>query len=188
LEFEKDILKCLDVLKGGGIILYPTDTIWGLGCDATNEEAVKKIYSLKRRSDEKSMIVLVANEKEIFKYVAQPDLSVFHYLETTQKPTTVIYDGAIGFADNLINKDGSIAIRVCKEEFCQHLISRFRKPIVSTSANVSGEPSPKNFSEVNEAVRMKVDYVVQYRQDDKTCSEPSSLIKWEKGKPVVVRP
>jgi len=188
LEFEKDILKCLQVLKGGGIILYPTDTIWGLGCDATNEEAVKKIYSLKRRSDEKSMIVLVANEKEILKYVAQPDLSVFDYLETTQKPTTVIYDGAIGFADNLINKDGSIAIRVCKEEFCKHLISRFRKPIVSTSANVSGEPSPKNFSEVNEAVRMKVDYVVQYRQDDKTCSEPSSLIKWEKGKPVVVRP
>jgi L-threonylcarbamoyladenylate synthase len=188
LESEKDILKCLEVLKGGGIILYPTDTIWGLGCDATNEEAVKKIYSLKRRSDEKSMIVLVANEKEILKYVAQPDLSVLDYLETTQKPTTVIYDGAIGFAGNLINKDGSIAIRICKEQFCKHLISRFRKPIVSTSANISGGPSPKNFSEVNEAVRKKVDYVVQYRQDDKTSSEPSSLIKWEKGKPIVLRP
>src|ERR1043165_79154 len=119
MNFENDILRCLGVLKEGGTILYPTDTIWGIGCDATNQDAVKKVYSLKRRRGEKSMIVLVANEKEILKYVAQPDLSVFDYLETTQNPTTVIYDGAIGLADNLINKDGSIAIRVCKEEFCR---------------------------------------------------------------------
>jgi L-threonylcarbamoyladenylate synthase len=188
MNFENDILRCLGVLKEGGTILYPTDTIWGIGCDATNQDAVKKVYSLKRRRGEKSMIVLVANEKEILKYVAQPDLSVFDYLETTQNPTTVIYDGAIGLADNLINKDGSIAIRVCKEEFCRHLIRRFRKPIVSTSANISGEPSPKNFSEISKEIRVNVDHIVQYRQDDKIPAAPSSLIKWVKGKPVILRP
>jgi L-threonylcarbamoyladenylate synthase len=188
LEFESDILKCLETLKKGGIILYPTDTIWGIGCDATNEKAVKKIYTLKNRPDEKSMIVLVADEGEILRHVTRPDLAVFDYLKTTQKPTTVIYDGAIGFADNLVGKDGSIAIRICKSEFCKHLVRRFRRPIVSTSANISGEPSPKNFSEINEEVRMSVDYVVQYSQDDTTNAAPSSLIKWEKGKAVILRP
>jgi L-threonylcarbamoyladenylate synthase len=117
----------------GGLILYPTDTIWGIGCDATNEEAVKKVFALKRRPDEKSMIILVADERQVLRYVAQPDLKVFDYLKTTQNPTTVVYDGAIGLAANLIGKDGSIAIRICKDDFCRHLIRRFRKPIVSTS-------------------------------------------------------
>ena len=121
------------------------------------------------------------------RYVTQPDLSVFDYLKTREKPTTVIYEGAIGFADNLIAKDGSIAIRVCKDEFCRNLIRRFRKPIVSTSANISGEQSPKNFSEVTEEINMKVDYIVQYRQNDEATAEPSSLIKWEKGKAVILR-
>jgi len=188
LEFENDISKCLDVLKKGGLILYPTDTIWGIGCDATNMDAVKKVFELKRRPDEKSMIILVADEKEILRHVTQPDLRVFDYLRTIQKPTTVIYDGAIGLADNLVGKDGSIAIRICKDEFCRHLIKRFRKPIVSTSANISGELSPKNFSEIDEELKNHVDYVVQYRQDDKTIAAPSSLIKWEKNKAVVLRP
>ena len=187
MNFEDDILKCLEVLRDGGIILYPTDTIWGIGCDATNEDAVKKIYSLKKRPDEKSMIVLVADEKEVLRHVSQPDLEVFDYLKKTQKPTTVIYSGAIGFADNLIGKDGSIAIRICKNEFCKHLIKRFRKPIVSTSANISGEPSPKNFSDISGQIRSNVDYVVQFGQDNKTNAEPSSLIKWEKGKLIVLR-
>ncbi len=187
LEFEKDILNCLETLKNGGTILYPTDTIWGIGCDATNEEAVQKIYALKRRPDEKSMIVLVAGEKEVLRYVSQPDLRVFDYLKTTQRPTTIIYDGAIGLADNLVGKEGSIAIRVCKDEFCRHLIKRFRKPIVSTSANISGQPSPKNFSEISEEIKTNVDHVVQYRQADKTTAEPSSLIKWEKGKAIILR-
>jgi L-threonylcarbamoyladenylate synthase len=178
MGFESDILNCLETLKKGGLILYPTDTIWGIGCDATNAEAVEKIYSLKKRSDEKSMIVLVAGEKEIVKYVAQPDLEIFNYLNTVQKPTTVIYQGAIGLADNLVAKDGSIAIRICQDEFCKHLIRRFRKPIVSTSANVSGERFPKNFSEINAGIRTGVDYVVQYRQNDHTPSAPSTLIKW----------
>jgi len=187
LEFENDILKCLEVLKRGGLILYPTDTIWGIGCDATNEEAVKKVFALKKRPDEKSMIVLVADERQVMRHVAQPDLRVFDYLKTTQKPTTVIYDGAIGLAYNLIGRDGSVAIRVCKDEFCRHLIRRFRKPIVSTSANISGEPSPKNFSEINKAIKGNVDYVVHYRQDDKSIAEPSSLIRWEKGQAIILR-
>ena len=136
VSFDNDIEQCLQVLKSGGLILYPTDTVWGIGCDATNEQAVQKIYTLKQRSDEKAMIVLVADEREILQYTASPDLSVFDYLEQTKKPTTVIYDGAIGLADNLIGKDGSIAIRICKESFCRQLIKRFRKPIVSAPADI----------------------------------------------------
>jgi len=187
LEFENDILKSLEVLKRGGTILYPTDTIWGIGCDATSNDAVQKIYALKKRPDEKSMIVLVANEKELLRYVTQPDLSVFDYLKTIKKPTTVIYQGAIGLADDLIARDGSVAIRVCKDEFCRNLIRRLRKPIVSTSANISGEQSPKNFAEVAEGIKMKVDYIVEHRQNDEAIAEPSSLIKWEKGKAVILR-
>ena len=187
MKFENDILKCLEVLKGGGTILYPTDTIWGIGCDATNEDAVKKIYELKRRPDEKSMIVFAADEKEVLRHVSQPDLEVFDYLEKTLKPTTVIYPGAIGLADNLINKDGTIAIRICRDEFCRHLVKRFRKPVVSTSANISGQPSPKNFSQISDEIKESVDYVVHYRRDDPTQAEPSALIKWEKGKPIIVR-
>lgn len=188
MEFENDILKSLEVLKKGGLILYPTDTIWGIGCDATNRDAIKKIFELKRRPDEKSMIILVADERDILRHVAQPDLSVFDYLKTIKKPTTVIYDGAIGLADTLISHDGSIAIRICKDEFCRHLIKRFRKPIVSTSANISGEHSPKNFPEISEEIKCKVDYIVEYRRDDKTTAEPSSLIKWEKGSAIILRP
>ena len=140
MSFEKDIEKCLKVLKADGLILYPTDTVWGIGCDATNEKAVEKIYALKKRSDEKAMIVLVADERDIMQHVAAPDLSLFDYLDKATKPTTVVYDGALGFADNLVAKDGSIAIRICKDEFCRQLIKRFRKPIVSTSANISGMP------------------------------------------------
>jgi L-threonylcarbamoyladenylate synthase len=188
LEFENDILKCLEVLKNGGTILYPTDTIWGVGCDATNSKAVEKIFSIKKRPNNKSVIVLVAEEKDILRYVAHPDLSVFDHLKTVHKPTTVIYEGAIGLADNLIGKDGSIAIRICREEFCRHLLKRFKKPIVSTSANISGESSPKNFAEINEEIKSSVDYVVEYRQQDRTNAEPSSLIQWQKGKPIIIRP
>ncbi|HKB45144.1 MAG TPA: L-threonylcarbamoyladenylate synthase [Chitinophagaceae bacterium] len=180
MNFENDIINCLKVLKEGSTILYPTDTIWGIGCDATNAKAVEKIYHLKKRADEKAMIVLVADEREVLQYIASPDLHVFDYLQQTSKPTTVIYDDAIGFADNLINKYGTIAIRICKDEFCKHLIKRFRKPIVSTSANISGEPAPKQFSEITGEIKKNVDYVVKYRQHDNTIAEPSSIIKWNK--------
>jgi L-threonylcarbamoyladenylate synthase len=187
MGFEKDIEKCLEVLKSGGLILYPTDTIWGIGCDATNEKAVEKIYQLKKRSDEKAMIVLVADERDVLQHVAAPDLSLFDHLETTIKPTTVIYDGALGFADNLIGEDGSIAIRICHEEFCRSLLKRFRKPIVSTSANISGTSSPQNFKEIAGAIKEGVDYIVNYRQDDDSHSQPSSLIRWVNGKVIVLR-
>jgi len=186
-DFEKDIRKCTDVLGNGGIILYPTDTVWGIGCDATNEKAVEKIYRLKKRSEEKGMIVLVADERDVMQHVAAPDLALFDHLAATVKPTTVIYEGALGFADNLIGKDGSIAIRICKDEFCRNLLKRFRKPIVSTSANISGILPPKNFKEISEAIKDGVDYIVNYRQDDDTHSEPSSLIKWGNGKVTVLR-
>jgi len=188
MNFENDIEKCLEVLRNGGLILYPTDTIWGIGCDATNEKAVAKAYQLKQRSDEKALIVLLADERDVMQYVAAPDLSLFDYLDSATKPTTVIYDGAIGFADNLIGNDGSIAIRICHDEFCRHLLKRFRKPIVSTSANISGMPSPKIFKEVSEEIKNGVNYIVQYRQNDETPAQPSSLIKWDNGKVTVLRP
>lgn len=186
-EFENDIESCLDVLNSGGLILYPTDTIWGIGCDATNEKAVEKVYQLKNRSDEKALIVLVADERDVMQHAAAPDLSLFDFLATTIKPTTVIYDGALGFADNLIGSDGSIAIRICHDEFCRHLLKRFRKPIVSTSANISGMPSPKNFKDISAEIKKGVDFIVQYRQDDDIPSQPSSLIKWDNGKVTILR-
>ena len=188
VEFENDIILSLQVLKQGGLILYPTDTIWGIGCDATNEEAVKKIYALKRRPDEKAMIVLVAEEREVLQYVAAPDLGLFDYLQEAIKPTTVIYDGAIGLADNLVSSDGSIAIRICQEPFCRHLIKRFRKPIVSTSANISGETPPKLFKEISPEIKSGVDYIVQYRQEDENIATPSAIIKWSNGQRMVIRP
>ena len=188
MSFEKDIEKCLDVLRSGGLILYPTDTVWGVGCDATNEKAVEKIYKLKKRSDEKAMIVLVADEKDIMQHVAAPDLSLFDYLDKAIKPTTVVYEGALGFADNLVAKDGSIAIRICKEEFCRQLIKRFRKPIVSTSANISGMPAPKFFKEISDEIKNGVDHIVRYMQEDETSTQPSSLIKWNNGNVTILRP
>lgn len=174
------------MLKNGGIILYPTDTIWGIGCDATDVKAVEKIFQLKKRPDEKAMIVLVAEEKDVLKYVANADLRVFDYLQLNAKPVTVVYEGAIGLADNLVGKNGSIAIRICKDSFCKHLIKRFRKPIVSTSANISGQSTAKLFSEIDEEIKNAVDYVVKYRQDDKIIATPSSVIKWNKDASVTI--
>src|SRR5882757_1046332 len=164
-SFANDIEKCLAVLNNGGLILYPTDTIWGIGCDATNEKAVEKIYTLKQRIAEKSMIVLVADEKSISRFVLQPNEKVFTYLAQTTRPTTVIYDNAIHLPPNLINKDGSIAIRIVKDDFCRQLIQRFKKPIVSTSANISGESSPNIFSDIAVEIKNGVEYIVQHRWD-----------------------
>lgn len=180
LPFNNDIESCLEKLSAGGLILYPTDTVWGIGCDATNPEAVAKIYQLKKRQDSLSMIVLVAEEKDILTYVTQPDLQIFDYIKGVNRPTTVIYEGAIELAENLLAEDGSVAIRICEEPFCKHLIKRFRKPIVSTSANISGYPAPLCFKDIEPAIREGVDYVVQYRQEDTEYRKPSSIIKWEK--------
>jgi L-threonylcarbamoyladenylate synthase len=178
LGFDNDIKACITVLEAGGLILYPTDTIWGIGCDATNENAVAKIYTLKKRADEKSMVILVADEESITKYVTQPDVKIFDYIKGIYKPTTVIYDGAVGLAKNAVANDGSAAIRIVKDDFCKQLISAFKKPIVSTSANISGYPPPSVFTDIDVAIKNGVDYIVQHRQDDLTPSSPSAIIKW----------
>jgi L-threonylcarbamoyladenylate synthase len=185
-DFTQDIGECVKVLQSGGIILYPTDTVWGIGCDATNPAAVEKIYQLKKRPGKKAMIVLVADEKDILNYVASPDPRLFDYLDTLERPTTIVYEGAIGLAGNLVGEDGSIAIRICKETFCRHLLKRFRKPIVSTSANNSGQPVALNYAGISEEIKNGVDYIVKYRQDEKTISSPSSLIKWNRDGSVTV--
>lgn len=188
-DFEKDIASCLTTLQAGGLLLYPTDTIWGIGCDATNPDAVKKVYTLKQRAESKSLIVLMADQRDILKYTSQPDLRVFDFLKTTNKPTTIIYEGAMELADNLVNADGTIAIRLVDEPFCRHLIKRFRKPIVSTSANLSGHPSPAIFKDIDSHIKAGVDYVVQYRQDDDTPRQSSAILKWNSnGEVTVIRP
>jgi L-threonylcarbamoyladenylate synthase len=187
--FNTDIEACLRVLESGGLILYPTDTIWGIGCDATNEDAVEKIFTLKKRIETKALIVLIADERSLLQYVASPHIEVFDYIQGVSKPTTIIYENAIGLAGNLIHEDGSVGIRICADEFCKHLIKRFRKPIVSTSANVSGFPPPKVFSDIDIAVKQGVDYVVHYRQDDTTPVEPSAVVKSNKdGSFTILRP
>ena len=187
IDFSTDIDNCLKVLEQGGIILYPTDTVWGLGCDATNAAAAEKIIALKQRPQNKSFVVLVTGERDVLQYIAAPDLSVFDYLQTVSKPTTVIYEHALGLAENVLADDGSVAMRICNDAFCRHLIKRFRKPIVSTSANISGQPAPSIFSQINSVVIAGVDYVVRYRQEDETPAQPSSIIKWKNGQVEIIR-
>jgi L-threonylcarbamoyladenylate synthase len=186
--FEKDIVAALEVLRKGGIILYPTDTIWGIGCDATNPEAVEKIYHLKQRNDQQALIVLVAEERDILQHVAAPDMELFDYLAQCQKPTTVIYEGALSLAANLLGQDGSVGIRICKDSFCRHLLKRFRRPLVSTSANISGQQSPANFQDISSVIKNGVDYIVEWRQDEKKEAEASSIIRWNNGKVEIIRP
>lgn len=178
IDFENEVETALQSLRNGGVILYPTDTVWGLGCDATNEEAVKKIYNIKQRDDSKSLIILVADERDILQYVSAPDLAVFSFIEEQERPTTVIFEGAVHLPDALVAADGSIAIRIVRDSFCRHLIRRLRRPLVSTSANKSGQPSPAFFDQITEDVTLQVDHIVNWRQDDYTPAQPSQIIKW----------
>lgn len=188
-NFDDDVQNSLLILQSGGLILYPTDTIWGIGCDATNPAAVQKVYALKQRAATKSLIVMMADQRDILKYTSQPDLRIFDFLGTVQKPTTVIYEGAIGLADNLVNEDGTIAIRLVDEPFCRTLIRRFRKPIVSTSANISDRPSPASFRDIDPQIKTGVDYVVKYRQEDTSPHQPSAILKWNRdGTITTIRP
>ncbi|MEO7043870.1 MAG: L-threonylcarbamoyladenylate synthase [Ferruginibacter sp.] len=187
-NFKPDIEKSIETLNNGGIILYPTDTVWGLGCDATNEKAVAKIYALKNRDEQKSMIVLVADENEITHYSGQNTLTVFDYIKDIHKPVTVIYGEAKNLAKNLINIDGSIGIRVVKDPFCKALITQFGKPIVSTSSNVSGYPPPSIFDDIDIVIKNGVDYIVQHRQGDLHSAAPSTVLKIsEDGEIVILR-
>lgn len=174
---REDINRCFEVLKEGGVILYPTDTIWGIGCDATNADAVRRVYEIKQRVDNKALLVLVDTSVKIDFYINEPPAIAWDLIELSDKPLTLIYDGARNLAPNLLAEDGSVGIRVTNERFSHQLCQRFRKAIVSTSANVSGEPAPLNFSEVSEEVKSLVDYVVKYRQDDLSTPNPSSIIK-----------
>ena len=183
---REDIKKACEVMNKGGVILYPTDTIWGIGCDATNEEAVKRVYEIKKRADSKAMLVLVDNAVKVDFYVNQAPEVAFDLIKLSTKPLTIIYDDAKNLAPNLIAEDGSIGIRVTSEEFSNQLCFRFRKAIVSTSANVSGEPSPASFADISEEIKQAVDYIVQSRQDEKTSSKSSSIIKLGKGGQVKV--
>ncbi len=189
MTIDTDIEESLRVLQSGGLILYPTDTVWGIGCDATNEKAVAKIFELKNRPDEKSMIVLLADENDIANYSSQASPKIFDYIKGIGKPTTVIYEEAKNLAANLINKDGSIAIRIVKDEFCKKLIRSFGKPIVSTSSNISGYPAPAIFNDIDISIKNGVDYIVQYRQDDLTEAIPSAIVKWNAdGSVKIIRP
>ena len=174
---NEDIKKAFDVLVAGGLILYPTDTIWGIGCDATNENAVRKVYELKKRIDSKALITLIDNPVKLDFYIDGVPEIAWDLIELADKPLTIIYDNARNVAPNLIAEDGSLAIRITKESFSQELCKRFRKALVSTSANISGEPSPANFSEISDEIKNGVDYIVKYRQDEKIRRDPSGIIR-----------
>ncbi len=178
--FEEDIKESLNTLRQGGIILYPTDTIWGLGCDPTNNAAVEKIFKIKSRDENKSLIILADGLSMIERYVGECPEIVFELAEVSEEPLTIIYPAGKNLANGVFSQDGSIAIRICHDEFCSELISRFRKPIVSTSANFSGAPSPGNFSEIEKRLIDSVDYVVKYRQNDRSNATASPVIKVNK--------
>src|SRR5574344_2624632 len=180
-EYDTDIQAACKIMRDGGIILYPTDTIWGIGCDASNSDAVRKIFQLKQRSDSKSMLVLIDSSAKLNYYVPEvPDVA-YDMMELSEKPITIIYDAARRGAPELIAEDGSLGIRVTKEPFSQDLCRAFKGAIVSTSANVSGELSPQNFSEISKHIIDNVDYVVKYRQNEVGVSRPSSIINLGAG-------
>jgi len=178
---KDEVNKAFEVLKNGGLILYPTDTIWGIGCDATNPEAVEKVFKLKGRAEEKSLIVLLDSDSKLQSYIKEVPEIAYDLIEYTENPLTIVYSGAKNLAPNAIAKDGSIGIRIVRHEFCQQLLQRFRKPIISTSANLSGKPSPAIFDDIDETFLNGVDYVVNWEQDDRKEKKPSTIMKLEPG-------
>lgn len=171
-----EIQNALEVLQNGGIILYPTDTVWGIGCDASNEEAVKKVYALKQREESKSMIVLMNNEKMLYNVFRELPEVVWDILDNSEKPTTVILDNPKNVAANLIAEDNSLGVRIVKDPFCYKLMERLKRPLVSTSANLTGMFAPKSFKEISPEILKGVDYVVNLHKD-KVCKNPSTIIK-----------
>lgn len=176
-DFELDLSNALDALRSGGVILYPTDTIWGLGCDACNQEAVAKIYSIKKREDSKSMLSLVGSRSMLADWVSEIPDELKRIMDEADSPVTCIYPTPVNLAENLLADDGSAGLRVTGEDFSSRLCLAFGKPIVSTSANISGEAAPRFFDEVDDEIRGKVDYIVRYRQDDTTPRSASRIVK-----------
>ena len=186
---NQEVRKAGDHLDNGRTILYPTDTIWGIGCDATDENAVQRIYEIKQRSDRKSMLVLMDGISMLAKYLEQVPEKAQEIIETSRRPTTIIYPGALNLADNLVAEDGSIGVRITHDPFCRLLLNETGKPIVSTSANISGESPPRSFSEIDSRIVEAVDHVVNHRQDESASSAPSTIIRIdEKGDITVLRP
>jgi len=174
---KEDLNQSLETLKSGGLILYPTDTIWGIGCDATNPAAVEKIFALKGIDKGKSMIILLGNDNQLQSYVSEVPEVAYELLEATDKPLTIIYSKAKNLASNVVAEDGSIGIRIVNHPFCEQLLQRFRKPIVSTSANISGDASARNFVEVSDEIVNGVDYVVKFGQQDPSNGTASTIMK-----------
>ena len=184
-----EVKKCIEVMRAGGVILYPTDTVWGIGCDATNADAVKKVFEIKKRCDSKAMLLLVDSADRLARYVGNVPSVVWDLIELSDKPLTIIYDGARNLAPNLIAEDGSVGIRVTGEMFSKELCYRFQKAVVSTSANISGDETPNNFSEISPEIINAVDYVVNYKQLEKGKAKSSSIIKLtENGTVTIIRP
>ena len=173
---QSEINKCLQILKEGGLILYPTDTVWGIGCDASNEEAVSKVFKLKQREDSKALICLVADDRMLKKYIKKIPDAAFDIIDISEEPITIIYDEPQNLAQNLIAPDNTIAIRIPNDDFCFQLLRRFNGAIVSTSANISGQPTPKSFKEIDQDILKGVDYVVNLHRE-KINTKPSSIIK-----------
>lgn len=188
IMLQDEVKKAIEVMRNGGVILYPTDTVWGIGCDATNPEAVKKVYEIKRRDDSKALICLVDSDARLSRYVRNVADVTWDMIELSTKPLTIIFDQAVGLAPNLLADDGSVGIRITKEEFSKELCFRFQKPIVSTSANISGEPTARTFDEISDEIKNAVDYVVRYNQRCKEKHQPSSIVKIDaNGKFQIIR-
>ena len=173
---DADITQCLKVLSTGGLILYPTDTVWGIGCDATNAEAVSRVYQLKQRDDSKALIVLIDSAEHLDHYVVDVPAIARELIDVAVKPLTIIYEGAYNLASNVLGDEDSVGIRIPNDEFCHRLCERYGKPIVSTSANVSGQPTARTFADIDQTIVNGVDYAVQFRRDDNTRHEPSNII------------
>jgi len=172
-----EVAKAFEVIKDGGIILYPTDTIWGIGCDATNTDAVKRIFQLKQRDEAKSMIILLDTENKLESYISDMNPLAYDLIEYAENPLTLVMPGAKNISPALIAADGSVGVRVCKHQFCEQLIQRMKKPLVSTSANVSGKPSPQYFSQIDDEIINGVDYVVNIDQHSKEIKTPSKIMR-----------
>src|ERR1035437_5333686 len=187
-QYEQELWRAVEILRSGGTILYPTDTIWGIGCDATNFKAVENVYKLKHRVESKSLIVLLNDESKLSDYVEKvPDIS-YDLINSLNKPTTIIYSNAKNLASNVVAQDGSIAIRVTKDQFCRDLIKLFGKPIVSTSANISGDPSPIIYRDVPEDILNGVDYIVNLYHERMNSPKPSTIIRlFENGEFIIIR-
>jgi L-threonylcarbamoyladenylate synthase len=174
---KDEVAKALKVVQEGGIILYPTDTIWGIGCDATNTEAIKKLYKLKQRDETKSMIILLDSDNKLESYISEVPSIAYDLIEFAENPLTLIMPGAKNISPALISSDGSVGVRIVRHPFCQQIIQRLRKPLVSTSANISGQPSPQYFGQIDQEIIDGVDYIVDLEQHDTELKKPSTIMR-----------